>query len=91
MGLLSRRDARDGGGQGFLIPNVERRLTAMVLVKLYEYSVNMCEQRQYYFKNSGWEILAVYINIYYCYFVFEIADTGEKVEIFIAVKTLKRC
>lgn len=48
----------------------------------------MCQQRQYYFKNDVWKILAVYINIYYLYFVFENADT-EKVEIFIAVKTLK--
>lgn len=50
----------------------------LVLVKLYEYSVNTCQQRRYYFKIYVWEILAVYINIYYLYFVFEIADTGEK-------------
>lgn len=32
------------------------------------------------------EILAVYINIYYLYFVFEIAEIWKKVEIFIALK-----
>lgn len=72
-------------GKRFLIPNVEQRLTAIVLVKLYEYSVNMCQQRRHYFKDYVWKILAVYINIYYLYFVFEIADM-EKVEIFIALK-----
>lgn len=55
------------------VHNVEQRQTAVVLVKLYEYSVNMCQQRQHYFKNV-WKILAVYINIYYLYFVFEIAE-----------------
>lgn len=56
------------------VHNVEQRETAIVLVKLYEYSVNMCQQRQHYFKNDVWKILAVYINIYYLYFVFEIAE-----------------
>lgn len=54
----------DGGKKTFLIHNVEQRPTAIVIVKLYEYSVNMCQQRQYYFKNHVWKILAVYINIY---------------------------
>lgn len=45
----------------------------------------MCQQRRYYFKDYVWKILAVYINIYYLYFVLEIADM-EKVEIFIALK-----
>lgn len=48
----------------FLVHNVEQRETAIVLVKLYEYSVNMCQQRQHYFKNYVWRILAVYIDIY---------------------------
>lgn len=34
----------------FLVHNVEQRETAIVLVKLYEYSVNMCQQRRHYFK-----------------------------------------
>lgn len=50
--------------KGFLVHNVEQRETAIVLVKLYEYSVNMCQQRQHYFKNYVWRILAVYIDIY---------------------------
>lgn len=84
--------AMDRGSHGLLhgqkknpVHNVEQRETAIVLVKLYEYSVNMCQQRQHYFKNDVWKILAVYINIYYLYFVFEIAKIW-KVEIFIALK-----
>lgn len=85
--LLSCRDSLrpETERKQFLFPNIEQWLTAIVPVKLYEYSVNMCQQRQYYFKDYGWKILAVYINIYYLYFVFEIADM-EKVEIFIALK-----
>lgn len=39
---------------------------------------NMCQQRRHYFKNYVWKILAVYINIYYLYFVFEIAEIWNK-------------
>lgn len=42
----------------------------------------MCQQRRYYFKIYVWKILAVYINIYYLYFVFEIADTGKSGDIY---------
>lgn len=49
-------------------------------------TVSICvKQRRYYFKDCVWKILAVYINIYYLYFVFEIANM-EKVEIFIALR-----
>lgn len=42
----------------------------------------MCQQRQYYFKDYVWKILAVYINIYYLYFVFETADMEKSGDIY---------
>lgn len=82
MDLLALRDGlhRRTEGQGLRsVARAQRSLED-------EDGVHMCPQRRYYFKEDGWRILAVYINIYYLYFGFETADMETKVEIFMGLK-----